>query len=98
MHAPRPAEVLCYVYIENLDVLLRLFLVRPDALNLMNHIEPLSCATKDCVLVIEPGLNSVSFHIAPERGGCDGQLTVFSVVIKNWLPFVFGPAFAMLTV
>lgn len=23
---------------------------------------------------------------------------VFSVVMKNWLPFVLGPAFAMLTV
>src|SRR3569833_1858357 len=27
-----------------------------------------------------------------------GQRTVFSVVIKNWLPLVFGPALAMLTV
>lgn len=31
---------------------------------------------------------------------CDNieKLTVFSVVIKNWLPFVFGPALAILTV
>lgn len=86
------------VDVENPDVLLRPLLMCPDVLYLVDNIETLDSPPKDRVLVIKPRLESVLVidPVAP----CQGKacLTVLSVVTKNWLPFEFGPAFAMLTV
>jgi len=46
--------------VENLNILLRLFLVCPHILDLVNDIKPLCGATENCVLSIQPGLSGVS--------------------------------------
>lgn len=42
--------------IQNLDVLLRLFLVHSGILYLMHYIKPLNCPAENGVLVIQPWL------------------------------------------
>lgn len=54
-------QLLLYnINIENLDILLRLLLVRPHILDLVDDIKPLCGATENCVLSIQPGLLRVS--------------------------------------
>ena len=82
--------------IENFDVFDGLLLVRLDVLDGVDHIQALHGAPKDGVLVVKPRLAVVSMYFASSwESACR---TVFSVVMKNWLPLVLGPALAMLTV
>ena len=92
----RPAGRLSNLDIENLDVFDGLLLVRLGVLDGVDDVQALHGAPKDGVLVVKPGLGPVSMQFGSfwERA-CH---TVFSVVMKNWLPLVLGPALAMLTV
>jgi hypothetical protein len=83
-----------YRNINNLDIFLRFLLVYPNILNPMYHIQPLNCPTENRMLIVKPWL--LACQLKPRV--IEYGLTAFSVVMKNWLPFVFGPAFAMLTV
>ena len=54
-------QLLLYdINVENLDILLRLLLVRPHILDLVNDIKPLCGTTENCVFSIQPGLLGVS--------------------------------------
>lgn len=83
------------VDIDYLDVINRFFLVSLDVFNSVNNVHAFVAARKDRMLVITR-CNQHRFA-QPEYQSTYSQ-GVFSVVMKNWLPFVLGPAFAMLTV
>lgn len=90
------------INVENLDILLWPLLVCSRILNLMNHIQALCRTSENGVFSIQPRLCAIQSqlsHLFLIKRNLLGQiLTVFSVVMKNWLAFVLGPAFAMLTV
>lgn len=87
------------VDVQDFDILFRPLLVGPGILDLVYHIQSLNSSTENSVLVVKPWLFTLSAKCKPLRRAPWGKLlTVFSVVIKNWLAFVFGPALAMLTV
>jgi hypothetical protein len=62
----------------------------------MDDVKALNGPAKYCMFVVQPRLDRVS--VIEIFNSQEGALTVFSVVIKNCEPLVFGPAFAMLTV
>lgn len=54
---PAPCVIVLYnINVEDLDILLRLLLVCPYILNLVDDIKSLCCAAKDGVLAVQPGL------------------------------------------
>lgn len=101
-----PARRLCLhlnlynVDVEDLDILFRPFLVSPGILDLVYHIQPLDSASKNSMLVVKPRLFRSLAECMHHSEGFWARmlLTVFSVVMKNWLAFVLGPALAILTV
>lgn len=109
-HFIGPSGPLHDVDVKNFYVGERLLVVGPRILDLVDHVEALRRTTKDCVLPVEPRLEGDAVSKVRTTGGrcrgvlnrkevsCPAELTVFSVVMKNWLPLVLGPAFAILTV
>ena len=74
-------EALHDVYVENFDILLGFLLIHSGILDLMDDIKTLCATTEDRVLAIEPRLYIVSEDSKAKSEG--GNLTVFSVVMKN---------------
>jgi hypothetical protein len=74
--------------IQNLNILLRLLLINPRILNLMNNIQTLNRPPKNGMLIIQPRLQHINQHSfstpnsSPKTMGVR-ELTVFSVVMKN---------------
>ncbi len=90
------------VNVEYLDILARYGLVRRYVLDVVDDIEAFNSSAENGVLLVKPGLRreSVSCSSVGQAGSWrrGRELTVLVVVMKNWLPLVFGPALAMLTV